>query len=143
MGKFMDGLNPADKMDLLKYHSILGILVLVLTLLRVYFYFKHDRPERVKTGNKINDKFAILIHNSFYFILIGLTLSGIAVMIVGGYGNALVEGLPELIKPHSENPPLEVHELLAATVMIVLVVHVVGVIKHFIFRKENIFKRIF
>ena len=44
LGKYMDGLRPADKMDLVQFHAILGTIVLVLTLFRVYFFFKHERP---------------------------------------------------------------------------------------------------
>jgi cytochrome b561 len=139
----MDGLNPTDKMDLVLFHAMLGTTVLVLTLFRIYFFFKHDRPERVKTGVKINDKLVVWIHNSFYFVLLGLTISGFSVMALGGYGDALMNGAPELMKPHGEIPPLKAHGLLATIIMILLVFHVAGVVKHFILRKENMFKRIF
>jgi cytochrome b561 len=143
LGKFMDGFAPADKIDLIQLHSSLGILLLVLTLIRVYFYFKHERPARVKTGSKLNDKLVVLVHNSFYYVLTGLALSGIVVMVYGRYIEAIIKGMPEIIKPHKQIPPLEAHELLASIVMILLTVHVIGVMKHFIFRKENIFKRMF
>jgi len=143
LGKFMDGLAPADKMDLIQAHSAMGTVVLLLTLFRVYFFFKNERPERVNTGSKINNKLVIWIHNSFYFVLLGLALSGIGVMVVGGYGDALMNGSPELMKPHGQIPPLKAHGLFATIIMILLVFHVVGVMKHFILRRENMFKRIF
>ncbi len=139
----MDGLNPADKMDLVQFHAILGNIVLVLTLFRIYFFFKHERPERAQTGSKFNDKLVVWIHNSFYIVLLGLTISGFSVMVLGGYGDALLNGAPELMKPHGEIPPLKAHGLLATIIMILLAFHVAGVVKHFILRKENMFKRIF
>jgi cytochrome b561 len=143
LGKFMDGLAPADKMDLVQLHAILGNLVLILTLFRIYFFFKHERPERAKTGSKFNDKLVVFIHNSFYFVLLALTLSGIAVFIIGGYGEALINDAPEMMKSHGQIPPLETHGLFASIIMILLVFHVAGVLKHFFLRKENMFKRIF
>jgi len=143
LGKYMDELSKVDKMNLLPAHSLLGILVLFLTLLRIYFYFKHRRPETVKTGSNLNDTFAVLIQSSFYYFLIILVLSGIGVIVTGGYWEALLNGTTDSLKSHGNIPLLSIHSLLATIIMILLTVHVIGVFRHFIQRKENIFKRIF
>lgn len=74
LGKYMEDLEVSEKMGLLKVHIILGMLVFILTLIRTYAYFKHQRPADLKTGSKINDKLAIWIHNTFYFLLFILSL---------------------------------------------------------------------
>lgn len=143
LGKYMEGLEPMEKMGLLKVHAGLGILVLLLTIYRTYLFFKKERPADLKTGSKFNDKLAVWIHNIFYFLLFGIAISGIVVMVLGGYGDAISSGDASLIKPHGEIPPLKGHGIMALIMMVLLVLHVVGAVKHYILTKENTLKRIF
>ncbi|MCD6542885.1 MAG: cytochrome b/b6 domain-containing protein [Flavobacteriaceae bacterium] len=80
MGKYMSGLEPADKINLVKPHAILGIVVLVLTIFRTWFFFKKPRPEDLKTGAKFNDKLAVGIHHIFYFLLFGIVVFDLAMI---------------------------------------------------------------
>ena len=73
----MEDLNPIDKMGLIKIHTVLGTIVLIATLFRSYLFFKAPRPADLKTGSKFNDKLAVFVHNIFYFLLIGIAISGI------------------------------------------------------------------
>lgn len=142
MGKYMEGLEISEKMGLVKIHAILGIIVLILTVVRTISFFKHERPTDLKTGSKFNDKLAVWIHNIFYFLLFGIAISGIATMILGGYGEALQTGAIDVIKSHSEIPPLKPHGIMATIMIILLIMHVIGFIKHLILKKENTLKRI-
>lgn len=142
LGKYMEGLSVSEKMGLIKVHAILGIVVFILTIIRSYLFFKVPRPKDIKTGSKLNDKLAVWIHNLFYFLLFALSLSGIATMILGGYGEALQSGNYEMIKSHNEISPLKGHSVLALIMMILLFLHVIGVIKHYVLTKENTLKRI-
>lgn len=142
MGKYMEGLEISEKMGLVKMHAVLGTLVLILTIIRTVSFFKHERPADLKTGSKFNDKLAVWIHNIFYFLLFGIAISGLATLILGNYGEALITGTIDMIKSHSEIPPLKPHGIMATIMMILLIMHVVGFIKHLIFKKENTLKRI-
>lgn len=143
LGKYMEGLHPEEKMGLIKIHAILGIIVLILTVVRSFLFFKRKRPADLKTGSKFNDKLAIWIHNIFYFILFAIAFSGISTMILGGYGEALQSNNFRLIKDRADIAPLKPHGIMALIMMLLLVMHVIGVIKHYIFTKENTLKRIF
>ena len=142
MGKYMEGLEISEKMDLVKIHAILGIIVFILTIFRTVSFFKTERPADLKTGSKFNDKLTVWIHNIFYFLLFGIAISGLATMILGGYGEALKTSNIELIKSHSEIPSLKPHGIMATIMMILLVMHVVGFFKHLLLKKENTLKRI-
>lgn len=142
LGKYMEGLPLSEKMGLIKAHAILGIIVFLLTIIRSYLFFKSERPDAIKTGSRLNDKLAVWIHHVFYFLLFAISLSGIATMILGGYGEALQSGNYELIKSPNEIPPLKGHSILAFLMMVLLVLHVLGVIKHYMLTKENTLKRI-
>ncbi len=141
MGKYMEDSTASEKLGLVKIHAILGIVVFILTIARSYLFFKSKRPDDIKTGSKFNDKLAVWIHNAFYFLLIGISIAGSATLFGGGYVDALKSGNSDLILSKENIAPLKAHGLLATIMIILLVFHVVGVIKHYIMTKENTLKR--
>lgn len=143
LGKYMEGTEVSEKTGLIKIHMILGLIVFILTIIRTFLFFKSTRPADLMTGSKFNDKLAVWIHNAFYFLLFGIVLSGIAVLFVGGYVEALKTGNFEILKDSTEIPPLQPHGIMAMIMMLLLVMHVIGVFKHYILTKENTIKRIF
>ena len=143
LGKYMEGLAPEDKMGLIKLHAVLGAILFFLTIIRTWLFFKASRPANIKTDSKLNDKLAHWIHNIFYFLLFGITISGMLTMILGAYGDALIKGNHELIKDVSEIPTIEAHGAMALVIILLMLMHVAGVMKHRITKKENILKRIF
>ncbi len=142
LGKYMTGLEPAEKMGLIKIHAVFGIIIFILTIIRSWLFFKAPRPADLKTDSKINDKLAVWIHNAFYFLLFGIAISGIATMVLGGYGEALSSGNSELIINREEILPLKGHGIMALILMLLFAMHVIGVIKHRIVMKENTLKRV-
>jgi cytochrome b561 len=142
LGKYMERLGVHEKMGLLKIHIILGMLVFILTLIRTFTFFKHERPENLKTGSKLNDKLAVWIHNTFYFLLFAISISGIGKLILGGYGEAMQTGGLKMIKSIEEIPSLKFHSVTAILLMVLFALHVLGVIKHYVFTKENTLRRI-
>lgn len=143
MGKYMTDLDSADKLDLIKVHALLGIIVFLLTLIRSWLFFKSSRPADLKTGSKFNDRLAVWIHNAFYFLLIGISISGIGAMVLGGYIDALTSGSAGSIINRDEILPLKGHNILSIILMVLLIMHVLGVIKHYLVTRENTLKRIF
>lgn len=142
LGKYMAGLDPVNKMGLIKLHAAGGVLILFFTIYRSYIFFKHERPEDLKTGSKFNDKLAVWIHNAFYYLLIFISISGLAVLFTGGYLDAFRSSAAEMIKSPDAIPPLKAHGLMSFILMALLFFHVVGVIKHYLLKKENTLKRI-
>ncbi len=50
MGFYMSDLPVGEtKITLYKAHSVIGVMVLLLTLFRVYVFFKHERPPHLET----------------------------------------------------------------------------------------------
>ncbi len=86
LGIFMGGLEASEKMGLIKIHILLGLVVLILTIIRSWLFFKSPRPDDLMTGSRFNDKLAVWIHNAFYYLLFLIAISGIATMLLGGYG---------------------------------------------------------
>ncbi len=144
LGKYMLDIPVSEKISLIKVHSILGILVFLLTLFRTYLFFKNPQPQHLSTGSKFNDKLIIFIHRAFYILLLAISLTGIAVLIYGSYIELFTRNLSESLLSHvsSKTPILNIHNILATTMIILVVFHVLGVIKHQFSKKENTLKRI-
>ena len=123
-------------------HAVFGIVVFVLTIVRTRSFFKNERPSDLETGSKFNNKLTVWIHNVFYIILFALSISGIVVMLLGGYVEALQSNTPELIRNRSEITSMKIHGITSLIMMILLVLHVLGVLRHYIFTRENTLKRI-
>lgn len=143
LGKYMADIEAAEKMGLIKIHAVLGIVVFLMTIVRSWLFFKSPRPEDLKTGSNFNDKLVIWIHNAFYLLLFGISISGIGTMIIGGYGDALINENPSLVLSKDEVLPLKGHEIMSIIMMVLLVMHIAGVIKHYILTRENTLRRIF
>ena len=109
----MEGLEPAEKMGMIKIHAVLGIVIFILTIIRSWLFFKASRPIDLQTGSKFNDKLAIGIHNAFYFLLFGIAISRIATMVFGGYREAISNENSELIINQNEILPLKGHGIMA------------------------------
>lgn len=143
IGFIMAGMEAGTtKINLLRAHMFIGVLVFVLTLVRVWFFFKHKRPSRLETGSSLHNKLIVWLENSFYFVLIFLCISGIATVVMGGIGPAVKNADVSLLPKSLDVPPLGAHRALAILLIILLIGHIGGVINHYIKTKENTLKRI-
>ncbi len=133
----------AQKLALFRTHTIIGIVILLLTLFRVYLYFKHERPPHINTGSNLNDKLAIWIHNIIYFVILVMTFSGLAINATTGLFNVYKSNDVSQFPADIDVLPAEVHETLYLVLAILIIMHVAGVLKHIILKKENILRRMF
>ena len=144
LGKYMSDIPVAEKIIPIRIHAAIGFLVFLLTIGRSVLFFTSKRPEHLSTGSRINDFLAIAVQRSFYFLLLAIGISGSAIMIYGGYADALLSStaIPELILPREEIIPLKIHSVLATILMLLAAMHIVGVIRFNILHKTNVIKRI-
>lgn len=57
MGFIMEEMEQETaKLNLLRLHMIVGIIVFVLTLVCIWFFFRQKRPAKLETGNALHDK---------------------------------------------------------------------------------------
>lgn len=130
------------KLNLLRVHMFVGILVFALTLLRVWFFFRDKRPSRLKTGSSLHNKLVVWIENSFYYILILLCITGIATVAMGNLGEAVKNADASLLPESLNVAPLGAHKVLVILLIILLLGHIGAVVNHYLNNKENTLKRI-
>ncbi|RLD65101.1 MAG: hypothetical protein DRI95_09425 [Bacteroidetes bacterium] len=137
------GFESMERMTIITLHLLLGSLVFVFTIIRSILLYKTKQPVHLKTGSKFVDKLVVGNHYLFYLLLFTISIMGIVVIFTGNYIEGLSSGSIESIIPPKEIPILKYHVLITFFVVLLVVMHVIGVIKHYIFTKENTLKRIF
>lgn len=123
-------------------HIAAGGMVLLLTLFRAFARRRDGAPPA--TGDAPLDKLARGVHHLLYTLLFLLPLSGIAIVLTSKVGAALLAGDASLLpKAHGFHNVFahEVHEQLVNVLIAVVVLHVLGAIKHQFISKDGLMTR--
>lgn len=121
-------------------HALVGDAVLLLALLRLYFRRKDGTPAAMGSG--VMDKVATGVHHLLYTILILLPVTGIMIIITSKVGSALMAGDAGLLpKKFTGVLAHNAHEVLVSALIVIVVVHVLGAIKHQFILKDGLMSR--
>ncbi len=121
-------------------HILVGGTVLLLTLMRITFRRADGTPPPM--GDTPMDKVAKGIHYLLYVLLFVLPLSGIMQVLTSNVGKALLAGDASLLPKKFEGVAAhDVHEILVNVLIVLVVVHVLGALKHQFVMKDNIMDR--
>lgn len=131
--------DPAAKAALLRLHVPLGIGVLLLTLIRLGWRLFADRRPAEAPAPRIQQAAARVVHGLLYVAVIGLGVSGIALMAMSGAGDALFGGgvLPDFMK----YPPRLGHGALARLLILLLALHVGAALYHQFVLRDGLLSR--
>ena len=142
LGDALDDARHTGNATLVGYiiHAMIGDLVLLVTLLRFYFRRKDGTPAPVGTGTM--DKVATGIHHLLYTVLVLLPISGAITIFTSPVGKALLAWDASLLpKKFSGVVAHEVHEVLVSVLILIVVVHILGAIKHQFILKDGLMSR--
>lgn len=120
-------------------HSIVGATVLLLTLARFMFRSKDGVPAPL--GDTPMDKMAKGIQHLMYLVLILLPVSGTMQVLTSDVGAALLAGDAAMLPTKISGAAHEVHEQMVNVLIVLVVVHVFGALKHQFVTKDNIMSR--
>ena len=122
-------------------HFSCGILVLMLSLARLYFFFADPRPGKPEQLKAAHQKWINAIHAGFYAVLLLLGLTGlISVAMDKFFLLALKDRLQDF--QTRRNPILVSHFALTKVFILLFILHVVGFFRHWLVYKENRLKAI-
>jgi cytochrome b561 len=124
-------------------HKSIGITVMGLILLRIFWRLTHVVPAFPDTMKGWEKILADLGHKALYVMMVVLPLSGFIMSIYSKWG-ILWFGLP--LVDGLDNPQLRdffkaVHEISAWIILALIVVHVAAAIKHKLIDKDEVMKR--
>jgi cytochrome b561 len=145
LGDSLADMTDASKATLAGYviHIAAGASVLVLVLSQLLFRRKDGTP------TKLNDKpvyqaAAKGVQHLMYIVLFLLPLSGILTVIKSSTGKALLAGDANLLpKEHGFHNVFahEVHEQLVNVLIALVVIHILGALKHQFVMKDGLMER--
>jgi cytochrome b561 len=130
------------KVDLLRLHMSIGILILVLMLARLMVRLSTARPPPVPTRSGRPDRLAAIGHYSAYAMVILIVASGVA--------TALAAGLPAIVFGGSgaplpdrftRFPTFIAHTLLVELLTVFIVLHVLAALYRQIMRRDGLLGR--
>ncbi len=134
-----DSKEPA--LSLFELHFLIGDVILVLVLFRVYFRKKDGEPAPAN-ANPLLNKIAAATHVLLNLSLITVVFSGMATAAISGVLNAIEKKDPALIPDFSKVEALEFHETFIGILVALIVFHVAAALYHQFIVKDNLMRRI-
>jgi len=132
--------NPMQKINWLALHKSIGLTVLALFLLRVLWRFGDKRP-REEPAPRWQQLAAHATHALLYLLIVALPLSGWWFNSVAGKPLQFFKlfNLPAIAaaNPDSRGVMHELHEYLFWILVVVLVAHIGGALKHHLIDRDN------
>lgn len=124
-------------------HKSLGVTVLALILLRVFWRVTHAAPAFPATMKEWEKKLSHAVHHTLYLLMLVMPISGFVMSIYSKFG---IRWFGVLLVQGTDNPPLrdffkEIHEITAWVLIVVVVLHIAAAIKHKVIDKDEIMKR--
>jgi cytochrome b561 len=122
-------------------HALVGGTVLLLTLSQLIFRRKDGRPP-LEEDKPIYQLVAKGVHYLLYTVLFLLPLSGVAIILTSKVGAALLAGDATLLprKFHGVFAHA-VHEQLVNVLIVLVMIHILGAIKHQFISKDGLMER--
>jgi len=139
--QFSEALTPRS--FYFNLHKSIGITVFALILIRLFWRMTHSAPAFPATMKAWEKTVAELVHKALYFLMLAMPVSGIVMATYSKYGIKWFgiplikgldnEGLREIFQ--------EVHEVLAWTLVVLIVLHALAAIKHKLVDKDDVMSR--
>ncbi|WP_114240482.1 cytochrome b [Dyella sp. C9] len=136
--------SPMQKINWLALHKSIGLTVLALFVLRLLWRAVDKRP-REEPAPRWQQLAAHVVHGMLYLLILALPLSGWWFNSITGKPLQFFKlfNLPAL---SAANPDLrhfshELHEYLYWILLLVLIPHVGGALKHHLFDRDNVLRR--
>ena len=132
--------DPEAKLALLRFHVPLGSAGLVLTLLRILWWWAGDHRPDLPSNQPHWQKFvAHAVHFALYAVILLLASSGIATLVLTGALPAIIAGttLPDL----ETVLPRLVHGVASKLMLGLLALHIGAALSHQFIRRDHLLAR--
>ncbi|MCM2343168.1 MAG: cytochrome b [Alphaproteobacteria bacterium] len=146
VGLVMTDMKPGpDMFKIYATHKSIGIMVLGLVVLRLLWKLTNPRPASLPTHRTWERLLAKAVHLFLYFAIIAMPLSGWIMSSAKGFPVSVFGWftLPDLVAPDKDlsKAANEFHELIAYTLIVAIVLHFSGALKHHLIDKDGTLRR--
>jgi cytochrome b561 len=124
-------------------HKSIGVTIFALVIIRILWRVTHKPPALLASYKAIERKLANGAHHLLYLLMVAMPLSGLIMAVNSKYGVKwfgldFIGGL--------DNKPMrelfkEVHEIVGAVILLVIILHILGALKHKFIDKDETLNR--
>lgn len=136
-----ESVDGATKLKLYPLHFLIGDLLLLLTLVRIWFRKKDGEPAPANQNPLLN-KVAALTHLGLNLTVLATAATGFITAATSGVFEALKTGDAALIPDFHKVPAKEVHELFIGILVALVIFHVAAALYHQFVVKDKLLRRI-
>ena len=134
--------DPAAKLALLRIHAVMGVSVLALTLLRLFWWWLADKKPVDPAGTPLwQARAARIVHGLFYVVIIGMGASGIGMVLLSGAGDILAGASQAQLPYFHAYPPRAPHGIGGTLLIALVLLHVVAAIYHQFVKRDRLLAR--
>lgn len=133
--------DAAQKLSMFPVHFLIGDLILLLTLVRIYFRKKDGEPAPAN-ANPLLNKIAAATHGLLNISVIAVVISGMVTAATSGVIAALQKSDPGLIPDFEKVEAKEFHELFIGILLLLVIFHVLAALYHQFIVKDSLMRRI-
>lgn len=124
-------------------HKSIGVTLFALIVIRVLWRLTHKPPALLASYKAIERKIATGAHHLLYLVMIALPLSGVIMAINSKYG---IKWFGISFISGTDNKPardfwVEVHEVIGVILLVIVIVHILGALKHKFIDKDETLSR--
>ena len=124
-------------------HKSIGVTIFALILFRIFWRLTHKAPALLASYKAWESKLAKNVHRLLYVLMVALPLSGIIMATYSKYGIKwfgveIVKGLDNKVMRELF---YEVHEIVGILILLVVILHIAGALKHKFIDKDDTLDR--
>jgi cytochrome b561 len=132
----------AAKAAILRLHVPIAITLLALTVLRILWWWAFDRkPDPVAGSPRWQERAARVVHVLFYIVILGMTASGVGMLVLSGAGPTIFGGDAALLPDFWRYLPRVPHGIGARLFVGLLALHVAAALYHHFVRGDGLLWR--
>ena len=124
-------------------HKSVGLSLLMLIILRMYWRFTHRPPAFLNSMKLWEKRLAKATHHSLYLLMFLIPLSGIIMSAGSKYGIKWfgIKVIPGFDDKAIRELFYEFHEIFGLLLLLILILHILGAVKHSIVDKDGTLRR--
>jgi len=126
-------------------HFTLGTVVLILTVIRLVALVKDKKPTALYPNKSFRERMRKVVYYGFYVVLVWMCVSGLLSLNLENITPSLIEWNWEVLPNINDDgfhPIMLTHHIVAKFVLLLILMHVIGFVWHWIAKKDNTIRRI-
>ncbi len=145
VGTYMTTMDMSEqKLQFYNLHKSFGLLVLALAFVRIAWHLIKKKPKSLPTHKKWEKILSHAVHGFLYLLLIAIPISGWVMSSAGDFNIKFFSlNMPDIVSKDENLFKLShgVHEILAWVLLVLLMLHIAGALKHHVIDRDETLER--